>query len=181
MGWRMDPKKVVLVTGASSGFGKETGRLLHSRGFRVFGTSRRPRSDGAEGFEILPLDVDSDTSVSACVSAVTAKAGAIDVLVNNAGYALTGGIEETSVAEAKAHLETNFFGVVRMVKAILPSMRRRKSGQIINIGSIAGSIPVPFEGYYAAAKAAVIAYTEALRHEVKNFHIRVSVFEPGFL
>ncbi len=108
------------------------------------------------------------------------KAGAVDVLVNNAGYVLTGGLEETSVEEAKAHFETNFFGAVRMVKAVLPSMRQRRSGQIINIGSVAGTIPVPFEGFYAAAKAALLAYSEALRHEVKSFNIKVSIVEPGF-
>ncbi len=176
----MIDKRVVLVTGASSGFGKVAASLLAESGFRVFGTSRRPQGEREDGFEILPLDVDSDRSVNSCVSSVMEKAGAVDVLVNNAGYVLTGGLEETSVEEAKAHFETNFFGAVRMVKAVLPSMRQRRSGQIINIGSVAGTIPVPFEGFYAAAKAALLAYSEALRHEVKSFNIKVSIVEPGF-
>jgi short-subunit dehydrogenase len=176
----MIERKIVLVTGASSGFGQVTASLLSERGFTVFGTSRKPPRDQPARFEILSLDVDSDRSANACVAAVVKKAGPVDVLVNNAGYALTGGIEETSLEEAKAQFETNFFGPVRMVKAVLPSMRQRRRGKIINIGSVAGTIPVPFEGFYAAAKAALLAYSEALRHEVKSFNIDVSVVEPGF-
>ncbi len=129
---------------------------------------------------MLQLDVDSDRSASSCVSTLMERAGRIDVLVNSAGYALSGGLEETSIEEARAHFETNFFGTARMVNAVLPVMRRQRSGQIINIGSIAGTIPVPFEGFYAAAKAALLAYSEALRHEVKSFNVRVSILEPGF-
>ena len=172
--------RVVLVTGASSGFGKVVASLLVERGFRVFGTSRQPGRAREDGFEMLPLDVDSDRSVDACISSVMETAGKVDVLVNNAGYGLTGGVEEVSLAEAKAQFETNFFGVVRTTKAVLPSMRQRKSGQIINMGSIAGTVPVPFEGFYAATKAALFAYSEALRHEVKGFNIKVSVVQPGF-
>jgi NAD(P)-dependent dehydrogenase (short-subunit alcohol dehydrogenase family) len=173
-------QNVVLVTGASSGFGRATASLLTEKGFRVFGTSRKPRSEKEDGFEMLPLDIDSDSSVRECVSAITAKAGGVDVLINNAGTALTGALEETSIEEAKAHFETNFFGAVRMVNTVLPRMRERKSGQIINICSLATTFPVPFEGYYAAAKSALLAYTETLRQEVMSFNIRVSSVEPGF-
>ena len=131
-------------------------------------------------FEMLPLDVDSDDSVNSCVKTVTTKAGRLDVLINNAGFVLTGGLEETSVEEAKSQFETNFFGAVRMVKAVLPIMRKQHSGQIINISSIAATFPVPFEGYYAAAKAALLSYSESLRHEVKSLGVKVSVVEPGF-
>jgi NAD(P)-dependent dehydrogenase (short-subunit alcohol dehydrogenase family) len=173
-------QRVVLVTGASSGIGKSTASLLAKRGFRVFGTSRKPQRERNGGFELLPLDVQSDSSVLECVSEVIAKAGRVDILVNNAGNVLTGAIEETSIDEAKAHFETNFFGAARMVNAVLPDMRKRKNGVIVNISSMAINFPVPFEGYYAAAKAALLAYSDALRQEVRNFNIKVSVVEPGF-
>jgi len=115
-----------------------------------------------------------------CVSNLLQKTGRIDVLVNNAGQVLTGGLEETSIDEAKAHFDSNFFGAVRMVNAVLPEMRKQKSGQIINVASLAGTFPVPFEGYYGAAKAALMTYSEALRQEVKALGIKVSVVEPGF-
>ncbi len=108
------------------------------------------------------------------------ETGRLDVLVNNAGYVLTGGAEETSILEAKAQFETDFFGPVRMTKAVLPTLRKQGSGQIINLSSLAAILPVPFEGYYAGAKAALLAWSEALRHEVKRFGIKVSVIEPGF-
>jgi short-subunit dehydrogenase len=176
----MAEPRVVLVTGASSGFGQETAALLSQRGFRVFGTSRKPAGPADLGYEMVRLDVDSDESVNTCVNALLEKAGRLDVLVNNAGFVLTGGIEETSIEEAKAQFETNFFGAVRMVRACLPAMRKQGSGQIINIASLAATIPVPFEGYYAAAKAALIAYSQALRHEVTSLGLKVSVVEPGF-
>jgi NAD(P)-dependent dehydrogenase (short-subunit alcohol dehydrogenase family) len=177
----MPEPRVVLVTGASSGFGQETAALLSQRGFRVFGTSRKPSGQpGDAGYDMVRLDVDSDESVNSCVKALLEKAGRLDVLVNNAGFALTGGIEETSIEEAKAQFETNFFGAARMVRACLPAMRKKGSGQIINISSIAAELPVPFRGYYAAAKAALIAYSWALRHEVMSLGLKVSVVEPGF-
>jgi short-subunit dehydrogenase len=177
----MPESKVVLITGASSGFGKETADLLADRGFRVYGTSRSPSVKAAgESHKMLRLDVDSDGSVYACVNQLFEEAGRLDVLVNNAGYVLTGGVEETSLEEAKAQFETIFFGAVRMVKAVLPTMRKQGSGQIINISSIAAKLPVPFEPYYAAGKAALLSWSEALRYEVKSFGINVSVLEPGF-
>ena len=178
----MAAQKVVLVTGASSGAGQATARLLAQHGYRVFGTSRNP--SGAEpttGLEMLALDVRSDDSVAACLNAVTTRAGRIDVLVNNAGYELAGALEELSMDEAKAQFETNFFGVVRMVKAVLPLMRRQKEGLIINVSSLSGLLSVPFMGMYSASKFAVEGYTEALRHELKPFNIHVSQIEPGFL
>jgi NAD(P)-dependent dehydrogenase (short-subunit alcohol dehydrogenase family) len=177
----MPESRVVLITGASSGFGKETARLLLGRGFRVYGTSRNPSAKPQEsGVGMIALDVDSDSSVQNGVKELLDEAGRLDVLVNNAGYVLTGGAEETSIAEAKAQLETDFFGPVRMAKTVLPIMRKQGFGQIINISSLAAVLPVPFEGYYAAAKAALLAWSEAMRHEVKSFGIKVSVVEPGF-
>ena len=123
-----DPKPVALVTGASSGVGRATARARAGRGWRVFGTSRSP-SDQGDPFELLPLDVRDDASVAACVAGVTARAGRIDLLVNNAGFEQAGALEELSLEEARAQFETNFFGVVRMVKEVLPLMRGQRSGR----------------------------------------------------
>ncbi len=169
----------VLITGASSGLGQTTARLLRGRGYRVFGGSRRPAPAGS-GVEMVVLDVRDQESVDAAVRAVIERAERIDVLVNNAGSLLTGAIEETSIEEARAQLETNFFGVARMVRAVLPAMRAAGAGRIVNVSSLAGLISVPFEAYYAASKHALEGYTEALRHEVAPFGIHVSLVEPGF-
>lgn len=177
----MPENRVVLITGASSGFGRESARLLLGHGFRVYGTSRNPSArPGVTGIGMVTVDVDSDDSVRNGVKELLDETGRLDAVVNNAGYVLTGGAEETSIAEAKAQFETDFFGHVRVSKAVLPTMRAQASGHIINISSLAAVLPVPFEGYYAAAKAALLAWSEALRHEVKSFGIRVSVIEPGF-
>jgi NAD(P)-dependent dehydrogenase (short-subunit alcohol dehydrogenase family) len=176
----MSEARVVLVTGASSGIGQATASLLVDHGFRVYGTSRKPRSDKADGIEMLRLDVTSDESVSACFQTLMQRACRLDVLVNNAGYGLFGAVEETSIQEAKAQLETNFFGAVRMVRAALPIMRQQKGGQIINISSVAGVFGNPFNAFYSASKHALEGYTEALRHEVKHLNINVSLVEPGF-
>ena len=178
----MSNQRVVLITGVSSGVGQSTARLLSQNGYKVFGTSRNPGSaETIPGVEMLALDVRSDNSVQACVKAVAGRADQLDVLVNNAGYELAGALEELSLDEAKAQFETNFFGVVRMVKAVLPIMRRQKHGQIVNVTSLSGITPIPFMGIYSASKFALEGYTEALRHEVKPFGIRVSQIEPGFL
>jgi NAD(P)-dependent dehydrogenase (short-subunit alcohol dehydrogenase family) len=175
-------QRVILITGASSGNGQATARLLAQRGFTVFGTSRNPSDvEMMPGVEMLPLDVRLDESVDACVDTVLKQAGRLDTLVNNAGYELGGAIEEATLEEAKAQFETNFFGVVRMVKAVLPVMRRQGNGQIINISSLAGLAPVPFLGVYSASKSALEGYTEVLRHEVKPFNIQVSLMEPGYI
>ncbi len=163
--------QTVLVTGASSGIGQATARLLAEQGFTVYGTSRKP--DG----NLIPLDVRSDDSVRACVERV----GPIDVLVNNAGYTLMGAAEETSVDEAKAQLETNFFGVVRMVNAVLPAMRKAGAGKIINVGSLAGITAIPFGAFYTASKFALEGYSEALWHELRPLGINVTLIEPGFV
>jgi NAD(P)-dependent dehydrogenase (short-subunit alcohol dehydrogenase family) len=130
---------------------------------------------------MLPLDVRADDSVRACVEAVVNRSGRVDVLINNAGYELAGALEELSLEEARAQFETDFFGVVRMVGAVLPLMRRQKAGHILNVSSFAGLSVAPFLGIYSASKFAVEGYTEALRHEVKPFNIHVSLAEPWFL
>jgi NAD(P)-dependent dehydrogenase (short-subunit alcohol dehydrogenase family) len=173
---------VVLITGASSGVGQATARLLSERGYKVFGTSREPaRAEPLPTVEILALDVHADDSVRACVEATFSRGGRIDVLINNAGYELGGALEELLPEEARAQFETNFFGVVRMVNAVLPFMRRQQRGHIINVGSLSGLSSIPFLGIYSASKFALEGYTEALRHEVKPFNIHVSLTEAGFL
>lgn len=177
----MSNQRVVLITGASSGVGQSTARLLAQRGYTVFGTSRNSAVESVSGVEMLPLDVRADESVEACVEAVHRRCGHLDVLINNAGYELAGALEELSPQEAGAQFETNFFGVIRMVNAVLPSMRLRKQGHIINVGSLSGLSAIPFLGIYSASKFALEGYTEALRHEVRPFNIHVSLTEAGFL
>lgn len=178
----MSNQKVVLITGASSGVGQSTARLLSQKGYKVFGTTRNPTDAKAiPTVEMLALDVRNDSSVQACVDAVTSQVGRLDVLVNNAAYELAGALEEISLEEARAQFETNFFGVVRMVKAVLPLMRQQNQGHIINVSSFSGVSAIPFMGVYSASKFALEGYTEALRMEVKPFNIHVSLTEAGFL
>ena len=172
--------QTVLVTGASSGIGQATAQLLAERGLRVFGTARKPDGRSSK-ITMVALDVRSDDSVQKCVQQVLSQAGGIDVLVNNAGYSLMGAAEETSIDEAKAQFETNFFGAVRMVNAVLPAMRKAGTGKIINIGSLAGITAIPFGGFYTASKFAIEGYSEALWHELRPLGISVSVIEPGFV
>ena len=176
----MSDDRVVLITGASIGIGKLTAELLASRGFTVFATSRQAPVGKVNGFEMLRLDITSDESVRTCVSNVLQKAGRIDVLVNNAGQSFVGGLEETSLEEAKAQFDVNFFGAVRMVNAVLPGMRERRNGQIINVASLAAVFPLPFAGYYGPSKLALMAYSETLRQELKSLGVSVSVIQPGF-
>lgn len=177
----MKNKNAVLITGASSGLGKATASLLAAAGYRVFGTSRQPVPEQSGGYEMLRLDVCSDDSVSTCVGEVSKRAGSIDVLINSAGYELAGAIEETAIPEAQAQFETNFFGVARMIKAVIPYMRKQHSGIIITIGSLAGLIGVPFHGYYSATKHALEGYMESLTYEVRKFNIHVSLVEASFM
>lgn len=173
---------VVLITGASSGLGQATARLLARSGYAVFGTSRSPSLAATmPAVEMVPLDVRDDESVRACVDVVAARTGRVDVLINNAGQELAGALEEISSEEVRAQFDINFFGAVRMVNAVLPLMRQQKRGHIINVGSLAGLVPIPFLGMYSAAKFALEGYTEALRHELRPLGIHVSLTEAGFL
>lgn len=176
----MTDQKVVLVTGASSGIGQATAELLAAHGFTVFGTSRTPIQN-KRSYTWLPLDVRSDDSVQAAVQSLLAQAGRIDVLVNNAGYAQFGAIEESNVAEAQAQFDTNLFGVIRMVKAVLPVMRKQGSGHIINVSSIVGHIAAPYGGLYSASKFALEGLSESLSAEVRQFGVSVSLVEPSYV
>jgi short-subunit dehydrogenase len=171
--------KVVLVTGASSGLGHAIAKALAAKNHRVFGTARAPAAAASEGFATLPLDVTQDESVAACVAEVIRAAGRIDAVINNAGFGIAGAIEDTTAAEAQSQFETNFFGTHRVCRAVLPHLRAQRAGIIINMSSLAGRIPLPFQGFYSATKFAIEAYTEALRMEVRPFGIGVTMIEPG--
>jgi short-subunit dehydrogenase len=171
---------VGLVTGASSGIGHATAERLATAGYKVYGTSRRTAMADNRSFEMLTLDVTSDESVAAAVNEVMRREGRIDLLVNNAGFSLApAGAEESSIEQAQSIFDTNFFGIVRMTRAVVPHMRNQRSGRIINIGSILGFLPAPYMALYAATKHAVEGYSESLDHELRTWGIRVSVLEPA--
>ena len=181
----MKSRKIALVTGASSGIGQATAGLLAQAGYKVYGTSRRgAEADGMDGertFEMLPLDVTSDASVDAAVQRLMQLEGRIDLLVNNAGFGVApAGAEESSMEQARAIFDTNFFGLIRMTRAVLPHMRRQGSGRIINIDSALGFLPMPYGALYAATKHAIEGYSESLDHELRTRGIRVSVIEPAY-
>jgi NAD(P)-dependent dehydrogenase (short-subunit alcohol dehydrogenase family) len=169
--------EVVLVTGASSGVGACCAEFLAKNGYRVYGAARGPVT--APGVEPLTLDVANDASVTQAVETIIARAGRLDVLVNNAGFGIAGAIEDTSIEEAKAQFEVNFFGVLRMCRAVLPVMRQKRAGYIVNVGSIGGLIAIPFQAFYSASKFALEGFSEALRLEVAPFGIHVVLIEPG--
>jgi NAD(P)-dependent dehydrogenase (short-subunit alcohol dehydrogenase family) len=171
---------VALVTGASSGIGRATAKALQSAGFRVFGTSRRASAESADGVTMLACDVTDDGSVAKLVDEVLAKAGRIDLLVNNAGVGLLGGAEESSTAQAQALFDVNVFGVIRVTSAVLPAMRRQRRGRIVNLSSVLGLIPAPYFALYASTKHAIEGYSESLDHELRTFGIRVVLVEPAY-
>ena len=169
--------KVVLITGASSGIGFATAELLHEAGFIVYGTSRRANIASKYKFHLIELDVDQEDSVSQAVKKVIENEGRIDVLINNAGFALApAGAEESSMQQAQAIFETNFFGAVRMTRTVIPFMRQQHSGLI----SILGLLPMPFGALYSASKHALEGYSESLDHELRSQGIRVSLIEPAY-
>src|SRR5438046_3051955 len=173
--------KIALVTGASSGIGEATAQRLAMAGYKVYGTSRRGAQAGQRSFEMLPLDVTSDESVDAAVREVMRLDGRIDVLVNNAGFGVApAGAEESSIEQARSIFDTNFFGIVRMTRAVVPHMRHQGGGRIINIGSVLGFLPAPYMALYAATKHAIEGYSESLDHELRTKGIRVSVIEPSY-
>ena len=172
--------KIALVTGASSGIGKATAERLSAAGYKVYGTSRRGTLAGQGSFEMLALDVTCDQSVAAVVEQLISLEGRIDLLVNNAGVGVApGAVEESSMAQAQAVFDTNFFGIVRMTRAVVPHMRQQGGGRIINMGSVLGLIPMPYMALYSATKHAVEGYSESLDHELRSQGIRVCVIEPA--
>ncbi|MDP5098222.1 MAG: SDR family oxidoreductase [Flavobacterium sp.] len=171
--------KVVLITGGSSGIGKSIGEFLHQKGFVVYGTSRNPEKITNSIFPLVALDVRNKQSIVNCVAEVIQKSGRLDVVINNAGVGITGPIEEIPTEEIRNNFETNLFGPIEVMKAVLPQMREQKSGLIINITSIAGYMGLPYRGVYSASKGALELITEALRMEVKSFGIDITNVAPG--
>lgn len=171
--------KVVLITGGSSGIGKSIGEYLHHKGFVVYGTSRDPERIQNSVFPLLALDVRNVDSIQAAVAKIIADSGRLDIVVNNAGVGITGPLEEIPTEEIKNNFETNFFGPIEVMKAVLPQMRAQKSGLIINVTSIAGYMGLPYRSVYSASKGALELITEALRMEVKSFGIKIANVAPG--
>jgi len=168
----------VLVTGCSTGIGRATANELTARGHEVVATARRPETlADLDVAARLALDVDSDESVATAVAA----AGDLDALVNNAGFGVMGPIERVPLAEVRRMFETNVFGAIRMLQAVVPGMRERGGGTIVNVTSVAGRVAAPLNGYYSASKYALEAVSESLRLEVGHFGVRVVAVEPGFI
>ncbi|MEM8506772.1 MAG: SDR family oxidoreductase [Bacteroidota bacterium] len=173
-------RKVVLITGGSSGIGQATGKYLSSKGYRVYGTTRNlDKHKDFKHFELLELDVQRQGSIDRTVEYIITKEGRLDVLVNNAGVGITGPLEETPIEEITKAFDINFNGPIRMIKSVLPQMRSQNSGLIINITSIAGYMGLPFRGVYSSTKAALEIATEALRMEVKVFGVEIATIAPG--
>lgn len=171
--------KVVLITGASSGIGKSIGEFLHYKGFIVYGTSRNPDKVKNAVFPLLELDVRNTESIQNAVTKIIALSGTIDIVINNAGVGITGPIEEIPSQEIKNNFETNFFGPIEVMKAVLPQMRAQRAGLIINITSIAGYMGLPYRAIYSASKGALELITESLSMEVKPFGINITNVAPG--
>lgn len=176
----LDNSKVILITGASSGIGKASAEYLAQQGHTVFGTSRYPGSyPKPKGYTILQMDVTEVESIQAAVNQIIEDKGKIDVLINNAGFGIAGALENTSIGKAKEQFETNFFGTVRLIKSVLPIMRKQDSGLIINISSIGGLIGLPYQSMYSASKFAIEGFTESLYKELRSSKIKITMIEPG--
>ena len=171
--------KVVLITGISSGFGKAISELLSTRGYIVYGFSRKQNEDLKEKIKVLQGDVTDVISVQKGVSTLIKKEGRIDILINNAGMGISGSIEDSAREDIQLQMGTNFMGCVNMIQAVLPSMRKQGSGTIVNISSIGGLMGLPYQGFYAASKFAVEGLSESLRMELNPFNIKVIVIQPG--
>ncbi|SHH01693.1 SDR family oxidoreductase [Flavobacterium defluvii] len=171
--------KVVLITGGSSGIGKSIGEFLHAKGFVVYGTSRNPEKVLNSVFPLVALDVRNVDSIKTAVNKIIATSGRLDIVINNAGVGITGPLEEIPTEEIRNNFETNFFGPIEVMKAVLPQMRKQNSGLIINITSIAGYMGLPYRSVYSASKGALELITEALRMEVKSFGVEITNVAPG--
>jgi NAD(P)-dependent dehydrogenase (short-subunit alcohol dehydrogenase family) len=168
---------VVLVTGASAGLGRATAEKLAAEGWTVFGASRRGL--GGQNWQGLVMDVDSDESVKGGIARIVSEHGQLDAFVAAAGWGLVGPVENTSIAEAKTQLETNFWGVVRVTNELLPLLRANGGGRVVLVSSLGGLIAIPFQAYYCASKFALEGWAEALAYEVTPFNIKITLIEPG--
>ncbi|MGB3635588.1 MAG: oxidoreductase [Rubrobacteraceae bacterium] len=177
-------REAVLITGCSSGIGRATAEYLADRGYNVYATARRPETLApleARGCKVLPLDVTDESSMSEAVAEVERMEGSVGVLVNNAGYSQSGAVEEVSMDRVRRQFETNVFGLIEMCQLVLPGMRRRGYGKIVNVSSMGGKLTFPGGGYYHASKYAVESISDALRFEVKGFGVDVILVEPGLI
>lgn len=175
-------RQVALVTGASSGIGQALATVLAQNGYRVYATARQAdRIDTTHDVKPIRLDIRDEQQIQQATQAVLAAEGRIDVLINNAGVGGSGALEEASGQEFQDVFRTNVFGLVAITQGVLPGMRERRAGTIVNIGSIGGFLPMPFQAAYGASKAAVLSLTESLRYEVEPFGVRVLLIEPGFV
>ncbi|WP_457104705.1 oxidoreductase [Methylobacterium sp. P5_C11] len=172
--------KTAIVTGAASGIGLETAKALRAAGYRVFGTSRKPAVAASGDIRMLTCDVTDDVSVAHMIETVFDETGRIDLLVNNAGFGISGAAEESSIAQAHAMFDVNLFGIIRTTRAVLPIMRAQKAGRIVNISSVMGLIPAPYMALYGASKHAVEGFSESLDHEIRGQGVRVVLVEPAF-
>ena len=170
-------KKVCVITGGTSGIGLCTAQAMLEKGYTVYELSRR--AEGAPGMKHIMADVTKEETLAAAVQEILKQEDHIDVLINNAGFGISGAVEFTKTEDAQHQLDVNFFGMVRMNRQVLPVMRRQCHGRIVNLSSVAGAIPIPFQTYYSASKAAINSYTMALANEVKPFGIQVCCVQPG--
>jgi NAD(P)-dependent dehydrogenase (short-subunit alcohol dehydrogenase family) len=177
----MSQQQVILVTGVSSGIGRATAQMLSESGHRVFGTVRSRSTAVPNGVEPVTLDVRDKSSIDAAIASILGRTGRIDALVNNAGGTIVGAIEETETQQVQDLFDVNFFGSVRVTRAVLPAMRAQRSGRIVFLSSVVGFLPAPFMGFYAASKHAIEGYAESLDHEVRGFGVRAILVEPGFM
>jgi short-subunit dehydrogenase len=177
---RIEMKQTILITGASSGFGLLIAQKLHESGFQVIGTSRNPEKyQDKLPFKLLALDIADDSSIESFGKQLFSQINKLDVLINNAGYLVTGLAEETSIEMGKQQFETNFWGTVKLTNELLPYFRKQKQGKIITVGSLLGLVSLPNVAYYAASKHALEGYFKALRLELNQFNIKVSMVEPS--
>jgi NAD(P)-dependent dehydrogenase (short-subunit alcohol dehydrogenase family) len=177
----MSNSTVVVITGVSSGIGRVAAEKFAERGCRVFGTVRSiAKANPLPGVELVEMDIRDDASVQLGIQSIVARANRIDVLVNNAGMNMIGAAEETAIAEAAALFDTNVFGLLRTVQAVLPHMRKQRHGRIVNVSSVLGFLPAPYMALYSASKHAVEGLSESLDHEVRQFGIRATLVEPAY-
>lgn len=169
--------QVCVITGGTSGIGRCTAQAMLARGYTVYELSRR--AEGVAGMQHIVADVTKEETLAAAVAQILQWEDHIDVLINNAGFGISGAIEFTQTEDAKRQFDVNFFGMVNMNRAVLPIMRRQRCGKILNISSVAAMIPIPFQAYYSAAKAAINSYTLALAGEIRPYGIQVGAIQPG--
>jgi len=186
----MDKKKVALVTGSSSGIGYETALLLARNGFDTFATMRNMNKSKEITevskrenlpLRVMQLDVNDDRSVADAINNILNEKKSIEVVVNNAGYGLMGSVEDSSLDEIKAQFETNFFGAIRVIKEVIPIMRKQRTGTIVNVSSVAGRIGFPMGSAYVSSKFALEGLSESMSYELKQFGIKIVLIEPGVI